>query len=88
MPSVNRNRLIVHVLVAITEYEREMISQHTKAALAAAKACGTRLGNPRLPRTGTLTLVPVPVTAGGRARAASAQAHAVTTYGPAIRGNP
>ena len=83
MPSVNR--LTVHVLAAVAEHEREMISQRTKAALAAAKARGTRLGNPRLPKAGTLAPVPAPVTAGGEARVASAQARAVTAYGPAIR---
>lgn len=44
MPSATR--LTIHILAAVAEHEREMISVRTKAALQARKARGDRLGAP------------------------------------------
>jgi DNA invertase Pin-like site-specific DNA recombinase len=42
------NKLMIHVLSAFAEHERDLIAARTRAALASAKERGTRLGNPKL----------------------------------------
>jgi DNA invertase Pin-like site-specific DNA recombinase len=42
------NKPMVQMMTVFAEMERDAISKRTKEALAAAKARGVRLGNPRL----------------------------------------
>jgi DNA invertase Pin-like site-specific DNA recombinase len=42
------NKPIVQIMAVFAEIERDAISKRTKVALAAAKARGAQLGNPRL----------------------------------------
>lgn len=43
----NANKLFIRIMAAISEEERDLISQRTKAALKAAKERGTKLGSPQ-----------------------------------------
>src|SRR5262249_8582333 len=47
----NADRTFLQIVAVFAEYERDQISKRTKAALAAAKARGQRLGNPTLTPT-------------------------------------
>lgn len=42
------NKLMIHVMSAFAEHERDLISVRTRSALEAAKARGVKLGNPRI----------------------------------------
>jgi DNA invertase Pin-like site-specific DNA recombinase len=66
---------LLHLYAALAEKERALISQRTKAALAAAKARGQSLGNPRLPEARAIAHA---------ASRAGADAHADTVM-PVIR---
>ncbi len=58
------SRLVVHVMAAFAEHERDMISKRTKDALAAKKARGAVLGNPRWRESigkATAAATPMPV---------------------------
>lgn len=52
MPTASK--ITIHILAAVAEHEREMISIRTKDALAAAKARGQKLGNPNAPAAAKL----------------------------------
>lgn len=53
------NKLTVHILAAVAQHEREMISERTRAALAAAKARGKTLGNPRIKKAAALAVTAI-----------------------------
>ena len=52
-------KLTVHILAAVAEHERDLISERTKAALAAAKARGKVLGSKNIAEVGRLGVAAV-----------------------------
>jgi DNA invertase Pin-like site-specific DNA recombinase len=44
------SELTIHVMAALAQHERRMISERTRQALAAAKHRGVKLGNPVGPK--------------------------------------
>lgn len=76
------NRLTIHIMAAVAENEREMISKRTKAALEAAKLRGVRLGNPHgISKTAAARGRRL----GLQARQRKAQEFALRMYGPIIK---
>lgn len=65
------DKVMLHIYAAMSEWERDRISERTKAALAAAKARGVQLG-----RAGTANL-----RSNTEARQATADAHAIKLSG-------
>jgi DNA invertase Pin-like site-specific DNA recombinase len=61
------SRLTLHILAAVAEHEREMISQRTKTALAAAKSRGVRLGGPNPVGAGAVGVASIKANADRRA---------------------
>ena len=53
------NELTIHILAAVAQAERKAIGERTRAALAAARARGTRLGSPNLNRARARALLAV-----------------------------
>ncbi|PSC02685.1 resolvase [Alsobacter soli] len=69
----NANPLHIHILAAVAQHEREMISTRTKAALAAAKE---RRRRDNLPPLGNRTNLPEARALANAARSAKADQHA------------
>lgn len=71
------NELTIHILAAVAQEERRAISFRTKAALAAAKAKGVKLGNPKLDEARSKRNVQESVRKANEARVSAANERAI-----------
>lgn len=55
--TTTNGKLIAHIMIALAQWERELIGDRTRAALRAVRARGTKIGRPSGVDTATLRLV-------------------------------
>lgn len=73
------NNFTVGLLACLADYERQLISERTKAALQAAKARGVTLGNPDLDRVRNTDTTAANATRTAKAQAHRAEVHQIIT---------
>lgn len=71
--TTTNGKLIAHIMIALAQWERELIGDRTRAALAAVSARGTKLGRPSGVEPETLRLIRV-LRQSGKSYAAIARA--------------